>query len=356
MLQLSRVLSIAMVGVAMQVGCRDNTPAVPRVAPPAPGFDTVRRDYDPPKPMPPQGPELAMAGGPQPFADEPLLVDTPMEARRFVEIYKQVGRPRLVVYVNRTLDGQIIPSSGGDPGPVRTVERTRKATGSVTVETKEYVRDWDPQGEHTRDNSDKFQSGGPAEYTETTQEYLRPGEYDEVSAKSIDYGMMETLLTDWMSADGQVSVVSPLLAQKKLTEQQIKDLQDGKEAAMQQMAEQLDADVLIQVQARITRQTPQGPSVRILVEAMNTRGADSLARAAVDMDPPLDKRQLNKYTRFLARKLMDGMAATWSQPAPAPAKEQGASTPTPAPTPAPAPTEKGLGPRATPEERATTRP
>ncbi|HEX2973747.1 MAG TPA: hypothetical protein VHP11_15550 [Tepidisphaeraceae bacterium] len=349
MLQLGRVLSIAMVGMAMQVGCRDNTPPVPRVAPPAPGYDTVRRDYDPPKPMPGQEPALAVAAAPQPFEDEPLLVDTPLEAKRYVDIYRQVGRPRLVVFVNRTLEGQLIPSSGGDAGPVRTVERTRKSTGSVTVETKEYVNDADYQGQHSRDNSDKFQSAGPAEYVERTEEYLQPGEYDEISAKAIDYGMMETLLTDWLSADGQVAMVTPMLAQKKLSAQQLKDLQSGQGAAMQEIAEQLDADILIQVQARITRQTPQGPSVRILAEAMNTRGADSLARAAVDMDPPLDKRQLNKYTRFLARKLMDGMAATWSQPAVGAPQDRGASAPPP-------PSDKGMGPRLTPEAPATTRP
>jgi hypothetical protein len=31
----------------------------------------------------------------------------------------------------------------------------------------------------------------------------------------------------------------------------------------------------------------------------------------VEVPPPLDKRQLNKYTRFLARKLMDGMTGSW---------------------------------------------
>ena len=43
------------------------------------------------------------------------------------------------------------------------------------------------------------------------------------------------------------------------------------------------------------------------------------ARAAVDVQPPLDKLQANKYTRFLARKLMDGMTTTWSAP---PAKKE----------------------------------
>ena len=34
------------------VGCRDNSPAVQRVPPPAPGQDTPRREYEMNKPMP----------------------------------------------------------------------------------------------------------------------------------------------------------------------------------------------------------------------------------------------------------------------------------------------------------------
>ena len=297
MLQLGRYVCVTLLGAAMQLGCRDNTPPVPAVAPPAPGQDTFRRDYEPVKPLPPQGPDAVP--GPTPFADEPLLIDTPPEAGRYVEVYRQVGRPRLVVFVNRTIEGQLIPSGGG-------------------------------------------------EYTDRTVEYLQPGEYDEVQAKAIDYGMMETLLTDWLSADGKVMMVSPLLARKKLTDAQINDLQKGRQQMMQEVAEQLDADVLIQVQARITKQSAAGQSVRIVAEAMNTRGGDSLARATVDMDPPLAKAQLNKYTRFLSRKLMDGMASTWSNPAtkdrPAPSQPPAAQSPSPEPSGSPSP-DKGLGPR-----------
>lgn len=349
MLELGRILAIGLVGAAMGMGCRDNTPPVPMVPPAAPGQDTFRREYEVVKPMPRQEPEAA--GLPRPFADEPLLVDTPAEAGRFVEMYRQVGRPRLVVFVNRTLEGQLIPSSGVDSGPARTMERTRKSTGSVTVETKDYSDHADAYGRQTRNTGDKFQSNGPAEYTERTEEYLRPGEYDEVQAKAIDYGMMEALLTDWMSADGKVSMVSPLLARKKLSESQIKALQSG-QVSMQEVAEQLDGDILIQVQARITKQTAAGLSIRILAEAVNTRGGDSLARAAVDMEAPLDKPQLNKYTRFLARKLMDQMASTWSGPGRGGAKDRGGAggAASDGGTVAPA-AEKGLGPRLEGEQK-----
>jgi hypothetical protein len=318
-----------MVGI-MGAGCAQ---PVPRVPPPAPGYETTRRDYEPVKPLSPQGP-VAIAG-PQPFYDEPLLIDTPPEARRFVEAYRQVGRPRIVIFVNRTLEGQIVPAAG-DEGPAKTVEKTRKATTGVNVESRDYRFSADRSGEKIRDTRDKFQTTGAGEYTERTVVYLHPGEYDEIQAKGIDYGMMEMLLTDWMSADNQVAIVSPLMARKKLTAEQVKELESGRPQVLSEIAKQLDADILIQIQARPTRQTGRGLELRILADVMDLQRGESLARGAVDLEPPLDKIQMNRYTRFLARKLMDGMATTWSLP-PAPAPEKGA-----APPPA---NDKGLGPR-----------
>lgn len=46
------------------------------------------------------------------------------------------------------------------------------------------------------------------------------------------------------------------------------------------------------------------------------RDGQSLARGSVDIMTPLDKIQVNNFTRFTARKLMDGMTQTWTQPPP----------------------------------------
>jgi len=253
--------------LAALAGCRDNSPEVQRVPTPAPGRDTERTHYDRPKPLPDDahdGPR-----GLAPFTDEPLVVDIPAEAKAFVDMYKQVGKPRLVVFVNRGLDGQILPVT--DAG----------------------------------------------RYTTSKDVYLRPGQYDEVRAKQIDYEMMELLLSDWMSADNQVTIISPRTVHRQLTDQEQKDLQAGNPRALNDVGRRLDADVLIQVQAKPTRQTLEGLEVRVIAEAINIKGGESLARAAVDVQPPLDKVQANKYTRFLARKLMDGMTSSWSTPAPA---------------------------------------
>jgi hypothetical protein len=263
---------LVILAAAIQLGCRDNSPEVQRVATPAPGRDTWRNEYDRPKPLP--GPDETAQRGSTPFQDEPLVIDTPPEAKAFVDIYKQVGKPRIVVFVNRGLDGQILPVV--DPG----------------------------------------------KYTTSKEVYLRPGQYDEARAKQIDYEMMELLLADWMSADNQVTIVSPTTVHRQLTEQEQRDLQAGKPQALTDVGRRLDADVLIQVQAKPTRQTYAGLEVRVIAEAINIKGGESLARAAVDVQPPLDKIQTNRYTRFLARKLMDGMTTTWSAPAAAKAPEK----------------------------------
>lgn len=253
-------------------GCRDASPETQRVPTPAAGHDTQRTEYDRAKPLP--GSDEPVAHGPTPFYDEPLVVDTPPEAKAFVDTYRQVGKPRIVVFVNRGLDGQILPVI--DPG----------------------------------------------KYTTSKEVYLRPGQYDDARARQIDYEMMEVLLADWMSADNKVTIISPTTVHRELSEQEQRDLQAGKPNALNEVGKRLDADVLIQVQAKPTKQTVEGGlEVRVIAEAINIKGGESLARGAVDVVPPLDKVQTNRATRFLARKLMDGMTTTWSAPA-TPAKNQ----------------------------------
>jgi hypothetical protein len=200
----------------------------------------------------------------------------------------------MLVFVNRTLEGDLVPAA------------------AVSEHREERT---------TRDR------GGRTEVRETKETYLKKGDYDELHARGIDYQMLETLLTDWMSADNQVTIMSPAAARKKLTDEQIKALQDGKGQILTEVAKTLDVDILIQVQARATRQTQRGLELRIIAEAINVRGGESLARGAVDLLPPMDKVETNVKTRFLARKLMDGMTSAWTAPGPAKAKDGDKPTP-----------------------------
>ena len=94
-------------------------------------------------------------------------------------------------------------------------------------------------------------------------------------------------------------------------------MQSGRPTVGRELAQELDAHVLVQVQAHPTQQTQAGLQVRMIAEAIDLKhdGA-SLARAVVDVPAPLDKVQINKYTRFLSRKLMDGMIGSWQSLSP----------------------------------------
>ncbi len=311
-------------------GCHDNTPPPQHVPVPEPRGETRHRaddirmterrdestttegsadstarhavysDRDPEKPLPPRrSPEGA---GRPPFDDEPLVSQRPPEEAAFVDAYRRVGRPKVTLFVNRTLEGDIIPVN--EDRVVSKTIRDQHATGSVDVETGHGY------------SAEHFKSTGPVSVHDTKTTYLHQGQYDEVQAKSLDYEAVETIMADWMAANGQITLISPTLARQRLSDQQVKELQEGRPQALSEVARQLGADVFIQVQAHPTRQTEQGLEVRIIAEAMNTKGGQSIGRAVVDVPPPLIKTTINRYTRYLARKLMDDMTATWSAPPP----------------------------------------
>src|SRR5947209_15524617 len=68
------------------------------------------------------------------YNDPPLLGQRPPEASAFVNAYRQVGRPRIVVFVNRTLAGELLPVN--EDRPVIGIERRAQATTGVNVESR----------------------------------------------------------------------------------------------------------------------------------------------------------------------------------------------------------------------------
>jgi hypothetical protein len=216
---------------------------------------------EPQRPLPPEA--LAQLAGPAtPFEDDPLVVQEAPEQPRFVAAYQAVGRPRLAVFVNRGLDGEL-------------------------------------RGE---------------------------GETD-AATRRIDFEAIETILADWLSCGGQVSLMSPSIVRQRLSDQQEQELA-RKSVVPRQVAQTLDVDVLVFVRAYATRQTRGQHQIRLVAEALNVRDGQSIGRGVVDVPPPLDKMTLNRYTRFVARKLMDDMVGTWQSP-PAGAAAPPATTPAP---------------------------
>ena len=348
-------------------GCVDRTPPPPDAPVPL-GEGEGRRPYERVKPMPgPEDEEFGAEMPPPPFNDVPLVVQETPEQRVFVEAYQAVGRPRIVVFVNRTLQGELLPVN--DAEPLVSVERNRTSRGDVSVESRNRRYSDDFRSRDDRDTTERFESrGGPGEYRDRTDVYLRPGQYDEALARSVDYEAIENVLTDWLAAGGQTEIVSPAAVRRELTADALKDLERGERRSMTELVRTLDADVLVQVTARPTRQTRRGLEVRLVAEAINAEGGQSIGRAVVDIPPPLDKPRINKFTRFLARKLMDGMIGTWESSPPderddresrdprgdAPPDPRRAAPPAPPATERPAP--RAVEPQSRPEDAPLLEP
>ena len=309
---------LIMMTVGALIGCRDNTPPPQRVPVPAQDQNERARTYerDEMKPIAPP-PQQEAADIRPPFDDAPIVSQRPPEQRAFVDAYRAVGSPRITLLVNRTLEGSIIPASN-EPGVHASLPPQRS-------------------------------SGDPAA---SGVNYLQRGQYDEVDAKSLDYQAIETIMTDWLASNGQVTVISPTMARQRLTDQQLKELQEGRPTALSEIAQQLGADVLIQVQAHPTKQTSDGLEVRVIAEAMNTKGGQSVGRAVVDVRPPLAKTSINRATRFLARKLMDDMIQAWSAPPPEGRRAEQPRDGAPSPDAAVAPPPPQVAPTTVP----TTQP
>ena len=217
---------------------------------------------------------------PPAYADPAIVRQQVPEEPRYVQAYGNIGRPKLVVFVNRTITGELVPVSPG-----------------TTVRT------------------------GLSPYDDHTGTYLHPGQYDQARAGSIDYELVENLLTEDLAADGKVTLIAPLAARQRLGDEAVREIQAGRPQMLGELATQLNADVLVQVTARPSRQTEQGLGIRLVAEALNTHGGQAIAFADVDVPPPLTRPRLNEYVRFVARKLMDGMSGSWEDmavPAPAP--------------------------------------
>lgn len=250
-----RTFAMTLVGLGMAVGATGCTyeTRVERVPVAAPGERESVDRVDRVKPLPPDARLYDRDLPPEPPFDDPPLVNqkTPEQAK-FEEGYRAVGRPRFTVFVNRTIEG------AADAG------------------------------------------------------FLAPGQYDEAQARSLDYQALENVLTDVLACQGSVEIMSPSMARQKVTDEQIKDLQSNKPRVFLEVAQQLETDIVIRISAHPTEQTRNGLEFRLVGEALNVKGGQQIARAVVDVPPPLDKFTLNRFTRFMARKMMMDMTQAWS--------------------------------------------
>ena len=274
-------IMLGAIGLLSQSGC-DTAPPPNRVPVPTSANPDQMRPMDYVKPLPPEDNrvDLRFPNQPIPEPPPPPNASTPSPTqhsfadvqRDFLDAYKQVGQPHIVIFVNHTLQGQIVPASAPEPW--------------LTSQ---------PPGEQA-----------------ISATYLRSDQYDQASAGAVDYAGIENRLADWLSNKGQVAVTPPATVRQKLSEKQIKELQAGHAGPV----EGLDADIFVQVQAHPVQQTQRGLQLQLEVRAINVKGGQAIGHATVDMESPIDHGQIDGTTRTISRELMVDMIRTWTAPLP----------------------------------------
>lgn len=182
----------------------------------------------------------------------------------YVAAYQNRRSPRMMVFVNRTLQGDAVPKAELD---------TMISEGRVINVTRQ----------------------------------------DEIAASRSDYEMIELSIIDYLDAGGRVTIKDSDMVRAKMDREKVLRIENGDPAAIRLLNTELQTDVLIQVKATPTRhaQWPQG-AVRLLAKAMSTTDGRILATAFVDMPLPMSKTNINVFTRYLSEKMMAKMTAVWA--------------------------------------------
>jgi hypothetical protein len=213
----------------------------------------------------------------------PLVTQEIPEARQFVEAYRAVGQPRIAVFVNRSLDGDVMPAGNGHVPAADPFYASRAA-------------------------------GAPANSDPRADPNQHSGQYTEVQARSIDYAAIEAKLADWLSCGGAVHIASSATIRERLTDDELNRMQQGRPRVLNDVARNLNCDILVQVQARPTHESDTGPEIRLIAEAIDIPRGEAISHAVIPVRPPLVTENINASTRFVARKLMVDMMGAWSTP------------------------------------------
>jgi hypothetical protein len=179
----------------------------------------------------------------------------------FVQAYVARRSPKIMVFVNRTIQGDPLPKDG----------------------LEEILR--------------------------VTDRQMAP------DANINDYAMIEASLIRYLDNSGKIQISDSDAARARLNREQILRIENGDPAAARLLATELQQDVLIRVTAVPTRQSSSGqPAVRLVAKAVSTTDARVLGNAFVDMPLPMGKTNINVFTGYLASELMGSMSQKWMQP------------------------------------------
>ncbi len=270
------------------------------------------------------GGAVAQAGQQQQVVYDPQLGDTEI---KYVNAYLQRRMPRMMVFVNRTITGEILPKEGLEE--LIRVEEKQSATGAVKVASDKSqstnsnsasaAAGWPGSAASAsntvtqKNDKNSFESSGPAEYSRTTSVKVAPDKLDENGARREDYDMIELSLVDYMDAGGKVNVLDSEAARAKLDREKILRIENSDPAAIRLLNTELQTDILIQVKASPTKQSQWGDkAVRLNAKAVSVTDGRYMGAVFVDMPLPMTKTNINVFTRYLAGKMMDQLTKKWA--------------------------------------------
>jgi hypothetical protein len=128
------------------------------------------------------------------------------------------------------------------------------------------------------------------------------------SLSGADLGTVALDLTDWLSCTNRVPLLDPATVRRALTAEQIGGLEQGTLHDLADVGKRLKTDVIVVVRPEKTGT----PEIRLSVLALNTRDGLSIASAQLNVPVPMDGKLVDRSTRTIAGKLMEGMTGTWS--------------------------------------------
>lgn len=242
-------------------GCEE--PPVQRVAIPAPNEAGAYRPVPAPKPLPPEA-TGEYPGGPN-GAPAPIVRQALPEESSFVQAYQAARSPRIMVFVNRTIQGNVLTATA--------LNQLSQQTGPGTA--------------------------GAANIP-----------YDNIGASRTDYEAIELSLLNYMSAPG-VDIRDSEVLRSKLDREAVLRLENNDRSVVPLLKQEFQTDILIQVAATPTSHASAGQAVRMLAKAIRTTDGRVLASDYQDLPLPMTKTAINVFTRQIARQLMSQMANVW---------------------------------------------
>ncbi|HTW95464.1 MAG TPA: hypothetical protein VMD30_11750 [Tepidisphaeraceae bacterium] len=141
---------------------------------------------------------------------------------------------------------------------------------------------------------------------------LSAGEYDPAAAQSLDLSALENDLSDFLSCQGTVRVMTPQFLAAHMTPQDVQDLADGNPRVLSDLQDRTGAGILIQLQVYPMQQNDSTLDAVIVAEALDTQTLRQIASVQQPVSLPIGSTELYESCRSLADELMKQMAKTWN--------------------------------------------